>query len=350
MINSRMVVGQFVWFGVGGADRAAENLVRGLLCEPSIDLVVFYNEFSFPKYCSMHDPGVKILSRWDNYKDLQLIKIDNVVDLNKHSLDVLNTHRPGNDSSVLPGFESTQFNFKVVETNFHGRLKTKADYRVFPSSTMIKNVNVTCPYKIIPNPTKPPATLENLRGELGIQNKFVFGRFATPGNTSYSNINLQAYKKVENSNTVFIYVFPSNQAKIDIANLRIKNIIFLDQTIDEVEISKMYNTFDVLCHGNSYGETFGNTIAEAMIHGKPVISHVGARTWSQAQPELLGDCAELFITQDIVNNYAKGMQRLMTDRQYYLEVSAYLKGRADALYDYRIVTKQYVDVYRTVIA
>ena len=35
--------------------------------------------------------------------------------------------------------------------------------------------------------------------------------------------------------------------------------------------------FDLLCHANKIGETFGNTIAEAMIHEKPVISIEGTK-------------------------------------------------------------------------
>lgn len=343
-----MRIGQFIQFGVGGADRSAENLIRGLLTIPSEELLIFYNEQSIPKLSSQWDLNAEMLNRQKNYNDLKLIKIDKISVLNTYSLDILNTHRSGDDLWALPGFEATSFNFKIIETNFHGALKTKADYRIFPSHIMVKKLGISRPHTVIPNAIRSPTTSEDLRGELGIQNRFVFGRVGRACNEIYSNINLLAYKQIESKDTVFVYVSPCNKAKEDAQSIGIKNIIFLDQTIDDVRISKIYNTFDVFCHSSSVGETFGNTIAEAMIHGKPVISHIGISSWSQAQPELLGEVTELFITNNILDNYSMIMKKLMEDKDYYKKVATYLKNRADELYDYRKVSKQYLNVYRKI--
>ncbi len=43
--------------------------------------------------------------------------------------------------------------------------------------------------------------------------------------------------------------------------------------VTDSEITSFYNTIDILAHARRDGETFGLNIAEAMIHGKPVISH-----------------------------------------------------------------------------
>lgn len=344
-----MRVGQFVQFGIGGADRAAENLIRGLLLDSSVHLTIFYNQQSIPKLSPQWDSGIEMLSRQRNYNDLKIIKIDDLNQLNSYSLDILNTHRSGNDFWALPNFETILFNFKIVETNFHGRLETKADFRIFPSRAMVKKRGIVCSHEVIPNPIRNIVTDENLRVELGIQNKFVFGRIGRACKEVYSNVNLLAYKQIENKNTVFVYVSPCNRAREDAQKLNIKNIIFLDQTVDDIRISKIYNTFDVFCHSNSVGETFGNTIAEAMIHGKPVVSHIGEENWTQAQPELLGEMIELFVTKDAVNAYAEKISELMEDVDYYKRVSDYLKNRADALYDYVKVSKRYVDVYKKLL-
>jgi len=260
-------------------------------------------------------------------------------------LDVLNVHRPGNSTWELPGFDTTKFNFKIIETNLHGFTKTQANYRIFPSYTMIEGKNISVPYEIIPNPIRRPVTADNMRDELGIGSKFVYGRFGRPSKMIYSTINLEAYKMIEDDNTVFLYASPHSCARVDAQNLGIKNIIFLDSTVDEVQISKMYNTFDVYCHSNSVGETFGCTVAEAMIHGKPVVSHVGSLKWPQAQIEVLGDMADMCIKTDIVNNYAALMKRLKDDKSFYNKVANYVCIRASALYDFEKVAHKYVEVY-----
>jgi len=345
-----MKIGQYIQFGIGGVDRAAENLVRGLLTIiPEEDLIIFYNDQSIPKLTGQWDTNTKILSRQGNYNDLKLIKINDVGELNEYSIDILNTHRSGVDLWALPGFENTHFNFKIIETNFHGRFKTKADYRIFPSYTMIKGLNIPSPYSVIPNAIRKPTTSESLKEELGIQDKFIFGRIGRACKEIYSDINLLAYKQIESEDTVFIYASPCNRAKRDASKLGIKNIIFLDQTIDEERISKIYNTFDVLCHSNYLGETFGNTIAEAMIHGKPVVSHIGASYYPQAQLELLGKASELCVMEDLINKYTNVMKKLMEDTDYYKKMALYLKNRANELYDYQKVSQRYLDIYGRLI-
>jgi len=338
-------IGQIVSFGVGGADKSALNLVKGLLkLNENIKVTVFYNKFSFPRnYELTTNP-----SRFSEYKSLplDLIKITNVNELNNYNIDILNTHRSGNDNWFLPNFEATNFNFKIVETNFHGYNKTKSDYRVYPSKEIIKYLQPTkIPYSIIPNPIIRPLTTLNLREELKINNKFVYGRIGRVDDEIYSNISLQAYKKIESTDTCFLYVGKNEKAVSDAKKLEIKNIIFLNPTSDEIKVSKIYNTFDVLCHSTPLGETFGNTIAEAMINGKPVVSHIGNGTWPQAQKELLGEKKELFITHDIINSYTNLMLKLKNNKKFYNLISTYLKHRALDYYDYIKVSKKYLELY-----
>jgi glycosyltransferase involved in cell wall biosynthesis len=106
---------------------------------------------------------------------------------------------------------------------------------------------------------------------------------------------------------------------------------------------------DVLCHGTKVGETFGNTIAEAMMHGKPVVSHRGFNNWTQAQPEVLGELAPiLYIDSHDVIKYANIMKRLKDDKLFYNDVSNKSIKRANAIFDYRIVARKYLDVYQRV--
>jgi glycosyltransferase involved in cell wall biosynthesis len=344
-----MKIGQFVSFGVGGADKAAETLVKGI-SELGYEVVVFYNEYSFPKSSVQYDNNTPKTCRFENYTNVEMVKIEmnNISSLNDYGLDILNTHRPGDDFWHLVNFENTDFNFKIIETNFHGSVQTKADIRVYPSHAMIKNHNA--PFVVIPNPVEPLVTNENFRTEFNLDGKFVYGRLSPSRKEVYSITNLLAYKNIENENNAMVYVAPCQQARIDAENLGIKNITFIDEIIDSKTISKLYNTFDVFCHSNALGETFGMTVAEAMTYGKPVISHIGQQHWPQAQKELLGELSDtLFITTDILSNYQNLMYKLEKDSDFYNDCSIKLKKIADDNFNYLNVSKKYINLYKKIL-
>jgi len=344
-----MRIGQVVSFGVGGADKCALNLIKGLLSlNEDIEIYVFYNNYSHPR----SDETDSNPSRFEDYKLLPvtMVEFSDVSELNNYNLDILNTHRSGNDNWFLPNFEKVNFNFKVIETNFHGYNLTKSDFRVYPSIGLTGKLQpCNIPYKVIPNPINRRVSEENLRKELGIGDKFVYGRIARPDLNIYTPLNLQAYKNIESEDNCFLYVAPNQKAIIDAKNMGLENIIFVNPTSDEEMVSKLYNTFDVLCHSNSLGETFGNTIAEAMINGKPIITHIGNSSWCQSHEELVGDYKELFITDNIIENYTKLMLKLKEDKVYYNKVSKYLKERSDTLYDYIVVSKKYYELYKELL-
>lgn len=348
-MGKTLKIGQIVSFGVGGADKCALNLVKGLLfLGEDIEITVFYNKFSHPR------PNETFTnpSRFDDYKNLnvKLIEFTNVNELNNYDIDILNTHRSGNDNWFLPNFEQTDFKFKIVETNFHGYNKTKSDHRIYPSRAMLQVVQPTnIPYTVIPNPILTRITQEDLREELSIGDKFVYGRIGRPDGNIYTDVNLRAYKQVETEDTCLLYVAPNPLAKQLSKDLDIQNIIFLNATSDEVRVSAIYNTFDVLCHSNSLGETFGNTIAEAMINRKPVVSHVGNGSWSQAQVELLGERKDLYVPSKDITTYANIMRKLKDDKEYYKEASEYLYTRANSIYNYKVVAKQYLKLYKKLL-
>lgn len=341
-----MVVGQWLSFGIGGADKASYLLTKGLI-ELGIEVKIFYNEKSFPGPCRQWDRDIKLLSRYEQCKSLgaPMFEISNSDDLNNYGLTVLNTHRSGDDFSLIPGLEQANLNFKVIETNFHGHTGTKADVRIFPSYEMLKTRGMPCKYDVIPNPIMCKLSEDNLSKQLGIDGKFIFGRIGRPAIDIYSNTCLEAFKLIENDDVYFLYVAPCNATIKDIKSFGIKNITVIEQTLDELYISKLYNTFDVLCHSNNMGETFGNTIAEAMIHGKPVISHLG-KDWPQAQREVIGKYENTYVCENDAVIYSRLMTKLFLDKQRYNDYSNYVKDRADKLYDYRVVAKKYLELYR----
>ena len=129
------------------------------------------------------------------------------------------------------------------------------------------------------------------------------------------------------------------------------SVIWIEPTIDEIELSCFYNTIDLLCHANKIGETFGNTIAEAMIHEKPVISIEGTKGWPQAQYELINN-DQLVVSRSnrLQENFEYMKLILSFDRDPH---RARHIGRMNKLqsnfFNYKTVAEQFINVYQTLL-
>ena len=295
-----MKVGHFVSLGIGGADRAAYNLAMGLK-EIGTAPVIFYSKNSIPSRTPDQDPKQPLLNILSLYeKDFEVHQIEGVEDLSKFGLDILHTHRSGEDHWLLPDLGKLNRKFKIVETNFHGRLETPADFRIFPSLALMKwkRIRKTESNTVIPNAILPPQSTESYRSEIGIEPKtVVLGRLARADNSVFSPSLLKAYKQLRKEHPVkLIWVGSSEQAKQRALELDLHDVHWVDQVKDPEIVSKWMNSFDIFCHFNKLGETFGNTVAEAMMHGLPVVSLAGSPLYPQAQREVLGPGGNLYRT------------------------------------------------------
>lgn len=345
-----MKVAHLVSFGMGGADRNAFNIIRALQ-EKGQQVDILYTEKSIPKATSAHHyEGYEPPSRQKQFETLdKLTKINYAAELNDYGIDILHTHRSGEDLWLMPGLEELKTTFKIVETNFHGALRTRADVRVFPSQALLNKAG--CQGLVIPNAIARPASTENLRAELGLEGKFVCGKIARPDPDIYSDTNLVSFNHTKTKDSVFIYVGPSPAARRDVERLDLeKQVIWLDTTFDEERLSKIYNTFDLLCHSNRLGETFGNTIAEAMIHGVPVIAAEGqSHNWPQAHQEFFVKHPELFIRQPLRPLYDYWIDRMRSDVELRHRVGMDFKAQAKKLYTADVVAEQYLKLYEEVL-
>jgi glycosyltransferase involved in cell wall biosynthesis len=327
---------------MGGADKVSLNLLR-CLRDKNISFKIFYTNSSIPRAVQgFHPPGWNPPSREEQFKELgELIFINDAAEINKHGITVLHTHRSGEDVNLLPSLQHSTNNFKILETNFFGSTITRADLRVFVSATIARGRS-----PVIPNAIAISETSEDMRDELGLGNKFVYGKLSRPDNDIYSPISLEAYARVEDENTAFLYI-GSNPKAIQLAReLGLKSVIFMDPILDTKSISRAYNTMDLFCHSNGCGETFGNTIAEAFIHNRAVISHRGgADHWPQAHKELFGDRIDLYIEDRSIDSYANLMKKMRLENGFRISAAKYLKDRAEKLYNANVVTDQYISLY-----
>jgi len=205
-----------------------------------------------------------------------------------------------------------------IETNIFGFKDTTPflDYSIAISNT-IKNIRGDA-NEVIYNPiSKQINNNENLRKELNISEKtFVLGRIGRPDN--FTPISIECTKIMKESKIDFKYIIigACDSTKNKIKELDLENyFILLDPTNDDNLIHKFYNTIDVFAHYRSDGETFGVSIAQSMVYGKPVVSHFAG---SNGQSETIGDSGF------VVNNsmeYFLSILKLIKDKDLYKNLS-----------------------------
>jgi glycosyltransferase involved in cell wall biosynthesis len=284
-------IAHFVSFGIGGADRAALELIRELT-QKLPEIQICYGEMSFPIRTADQDPSQELLNIFEEYKSIgSLQEIKHVSELAKLDIDILHTHRSGEDEWLIPGLSQLTRNFKIVETNFHGFVDTPAEFRIFPSLALpvFRKIRLGSNTEIIPNLVNSFQG-KSLRTKLGIpKDRIVFGRVGRSDRSIYSSKLLKHYSKIQNESTILLWIGKSEWAIKDAESLGIESVIWVDPVSNPIELANYYATFDVFCHANPLGETFGNTVAEAMLRGLPVASIKGNRKYPQAQKELLDE-------------------------------------------------------------
>ena len=178
---------------------------------------------------------------------------------------------------MVKGIRELLPNTKLVQTAVFGNIndQIELDKVIFVSKHIQHLVNrFGTKYAVVRNAIEGPYTDQNLRAQLDISpDVFVFGHIGRPDRNTYSDLNLRAYKEIENDKTMFLWL-PENEFVVEsVAKLGIKRIKLLPRTTDDFELSRFYNTIDVLAHSRRDGEVNSDAIWTAQSHGKPIISH-----------------------------------------------------------------------------
>lgn len=248
--------------------------------------------------------------------------------------DIFHIHRSGrpNEFPVVPRLK--EYVSKCIETNIFGGIDPTSviDLTLYINKFMLKagrSLNRKLGY--LYNPVKLPTHQRNLRKELGISpHTFVMGRIGRPDDNIFDPISLHAIKVVEEkTNYDFLYLVQS-PPPIMIKTARdmgLRKIKFLTVPIvSDEDVTSFLNTIDILAHARKDGETFGLNIAEAMIHGKPVISH-RSRIVNGHKP-FVRKCG-FFTGTDNYKQYAKYISILYNDKEKRMELGE--KGRKFAM-------------------
>jgi glycosyltransferase involved in cell wall biosynthesis len=188
------------------------------------------------------------------------------------------------------------------------------------------------------NPIKKPANADSIRQSLQIpQDAFVFGRISRP-DLMDDNFILDVFSRIENT-SAYLLVLAGSEIMREAAENN-DRIILINPTTSETTISHFYNSIDLLLHYRIDGETFGMNIAEAMIHGKPVISHLSHV--DNAQAELLATTKQHGIVGYVTEEndmaaYVRYMKQLMSDPVQLKSIGNNAKKRAEDLFQEDVV-------------
>ena len=197
---------------------------------------------------------------------------------------------------------------------------------------------------VLYNPVEKPFTNYDLRSELNIRkDTFVIGRIGRNADDIHDPISIKAYKELENEDTLFLVLSPPPRMVKEAQELGIKNIQFLPPSTDDIFLSRFYNTLDVLAHARNDGETFGCVIAEAMIHGKPVVTHHSHIR--NAQSELVDTTCGFVAAQHDYKSYAAFIKTLISDKELRLQMGEAARSKAMEHFEAGAVTKRLESFY-----
>jgi len=197
---------------------------------------------------------------------------------------------------------------------------------------------------VIPIPVEPPVCTDNLRQVLGIPPEaLVAGFHQRADNNIFSPIPLQAFARLQQPDRHFVIMGGGSAYRQQAVQLGLENVHFLDHSGDAAQISRFLNTLDIFAHGRRDGETFGAVLAEAMMHGKPCLSHPSLVNDNNAQPETMGP-AGLFARD--LDDYTDKLCALFVDNDLRGRLAAKARSHAEAYYSLPACVEALSAVYR----
>ncbi len=139
----------------------------------------------------------------------------------------------------------------------------------------------------------------------------VFGRIGRASDDIFDPIAIKAFKDVikEYPHTHFIIQSPPPQLISIVTNELIPNIHFLEPTSDEEKVWAFHAAIDILAHFRYDGESCGLNIIEALLSGKPVITH-RSHIWN-AHLEYLDPAFSRVAEKDDIQQYASYMSEMI---------------------------------------
>lgn len=247
--------------------------------------------------------------------------------INSFKPDILHVYRSG-----YPEFPVGQVTVPhVVETNVFGFISGEPQIKrsLFMSKWLmnyaVRRLGPIPPghpilkrFDFVNNPVERPWSSARLRvRDTWGPDAIVLGRVGRPDNGIYNSVNVQAAKLLRDQgyDIRFIVVAPPSNMLDDLLKYNIP-FYALEATTNQIVLSMAYNSMDIYAHARADGETFGVNIAEAMMHGLPVVTHYARPSFPgmgvfQAQTELVDTSETGWVVNNTPEEYAEALKLLI---------------------------------------
>jgi glycosyltransferase involved in cell wall biosynthesis len=190
----------------------------------------------------------------------------------------------------------------------------------------------------------PKFSLDDLRKDLGLENKILFGFHQRGDDGIFSSIPLEAYKEIEDENTHFLILGGSNLYTEQAKTLDLKNFHQLSHTADRRKIYSYLQSLDVYAHGRKDGEVNSTAMAEAMYFGLPIISHTSEV--NNGHVECIRDGGHVVETTE---QYTAQLDKLKSDKPYREQLSQNALINFKENYELQGQLAKIIDVYLDVV-
>jgi len=276
--------------------------------------------------------------------------------------DILHVYRSGYREFPVPGYHIDVPHF--VETNVFGFYDSnvRIDSSLFMSKWLMKNTIKQMGvqpdrFDFVNNPVEMPCT----NAELGVsqhwkaEGAIVVGRCGRPDNGIYNSVSVDAVRllRMQGYDIRFLVVAPPSNMIDDLARYDIPFHV-IEPTTSQLILSTFYNSVDVYTHARADGETFGVNIAEAMIHGKPVITHIATPSVPdmgvfQSQTELVDTGKTGFVVNNTPSEYAEALKTLIDDESMRRTMGEFGRRKAEAEYEVSVCMYKLENIYRAIV-
>ena len=277
--------------------------------------------------------------------------------------DILHVYRSG-----YPEFPVDEINVPhVVETNVFGFLDSnpKIDRTLFrsrwlmdhalnrmrPASSMYPFLRGRFDY--VNNPVEAPYTDDKISG---LSSDIIWlGRCGRPDNGIYNSVSVEAARllRLQGYDVGFLVVAPPSNMVKDLIEYEIP-FKLIEPTTNPLVLSQFYNSVDIYAHARADGETFGVNIAEAMIHGKPVVTHIATPSNPQmgvfqSQTELVDDGVTGYVVNNDHAQYAQALKELIDSEDQRRAFG--VRGLEKAMQEYHVdaCVEKLERIYREVV-
>lgn len=272
--------------------------------------------------------------------------------------DILHVYRSGFSEYPDPGLDVNVPHF--VETNVFGFIdrNPRIDKTLFMSKWLMDRTlrGLEHPrFDFVNNPVEMPTTDIPLPIRETWRDAIILGRVGRPDNGIYNAVHVEAARllRLQGFDVRFLVVAPPENMIKDLEKAEIPYKA-LKPTTDPLLLSMAYNTMDIYAHARADGETFGVNIAEAMMHGLPVVTHIATPSFPgmgvfQSQTELVDDSVTGFVVNNDPVLYSEALKFLIENES--LRVKFGQAGFQKALEHYHVqpCMEKLERIYREVV-